>query len=70
VSSFFGNPRGDALEATLGNVEQPMFGEPLHRSWGEKAATLPILPAILGHNKCAIVRELVSSVGSTSCWRA
>ena len=40
ASSLFGNPRGDALEAILGNVEQSMFGEPLYRSREEKAANL------------------------------
>ena len=32
ASPLFGNPRGDALEAILGNIEQTMFGEPLYRS--------------------------------------
>ena len=40
ASSLFGNPRGEALEAILGNVEQSMFGEPLYRSRDEKAANL------------------------------
>ena len=41
ASSLFGNPRGDALEAILGNIEQTMFGEPLsNRSREEKAAHL------------------------------
>ena len=40
ASSLFGNPRGDALEAILGNVEQSMFGELLYRSREEKAANL------------------------------
>ena len=40
ASPLFGNPRGDALEAILGNVEQTMFGEPLYRSQEEKAAHL------------------------------
>ena len=40
ASSLFGNARGDALEAILGNVEQLMFGEPLYRSREEKAANL------------------------------
>jgi len=40
ASTLFGNPRGDALEAILGNVEQTMFGEPLYRSCEEKAANL------------------------------
>ena len=39
-SSLFGNPRDDALEAILGNIEQTMFGEPLYRSREEKAAHL------------------------------
>ena len=38
ASSLFGNPRGDALAAILGNIEQTMFGEPLYRSREEKAA--------------------------------
>ena len=29
ASSLFGNPRGDALAAILGNIEQTMFGDPL-----------------------------------------
>ncbi len=40
ASPLFGNPRGDALEAVLGNIEQTMFGEPLYRSREEKAANL------------------------------
>ncbi len=40
ASPLFGNPRGDALEAILGNIEQTMFGEPLYRSSEEKAANL------------------------------
>ncbi len=40
ASSLFGNPRGDALAAILGSVEQTMFGEPLYRSREEKAAHL------------------------------
>ena len=40
ASPLFGNPRGDALEAILGNIEQTMFGEPLYRSREEKAANL------------------------------
>ena len=40
ASPLFGNPRGDALEAILGNIEQTMFGEPLYRSREEKAAHL------------------------------
>ena len=40
ASSLFGNPRGDALEGILGNVEQTMFGEPLYRTREEKAANL------------------------------
>ena len=38
ASSLFGNPRGDALAAILGNIEQTMFGEPLYRTREEKAA--------------------------------
>ena len=40
ASSLFGNPRGDALAAILGNIEQTMFGEALYRSREEKAAHL------------------------------
>ena len=40
ASPLFGNPRGDALEAILGNIEQTMFGESLYRSREEKAAHL------------------------------
>ena len=40
ASVLFGNPRGDALDAILGNIEQTMFGEPLYRSREEKAANL------------------------------
>ena len=40
ASSLFGNPRGDALEGILGNVEQTMFGEPLYRTRERKAANL------------------------------
>ena len=40
ASSLFGNPRGAALEAILGNVEQTMFGQPLYESREAKAAHL------------------------------
>ena len=40
ASALFGNPRGDALAAILGNIEQTMFGESLYRSREEKAAHL------------------------------
>ncbi len=40
ATALFGNPRGDALEAILGNLEQTMFGEALYRSREEKAAHL------------------------------
>ena len=40
ASSLFGHPRGDALAAILGNIEQTMFGEALYRSREEKAAHL------------------------------
>ncbi|WP_420634328.1 RhuM family protein [Candidatus Palauibacter sp.] len=40
ASELFGNPRGDALEGILGNIEQTMFGEPLYQSREEKAAHL------------------------------
>ena len=40
ASTLFGNPRGEALEGILGNVEQTMFGEPLYRTREEKAANL------------------------------
>lgn len=39
ASPLFGNPRGNALEGILGNIEQTMFGEPLYRTREEKAAT-------------------------------
>ena len=40
ASPLFGNARGDALAAILGNIEQTMFGEPLYRTREEKAAHL------------------------------
>ena len=40
ASPLFGNPRGEALQAILGSIEQTMFGEPLYRSREEKAAHL------------------------------
>jgi prophage maintenance system killer protein len=40
AAPLFGNPRGDALEAILGSIEQTMFGEALYRSREEKAANL------------------------------
>ena len=40
ASSLFGNPRGDALAAILGNIEQTMFGDALYRSREERAAHL------------------------------
>jgi len=40
ASSLFGNCRGDALEAILGNIEQTMFGEPLYQTPEAKAAHL------------------------------
>jgi len=40
ASELFGNPRGDALEGILGNIEQTMFGEPLYTSREQKAAHL------------------------------
>ena len=40
ASSLFGNHRGDALEAILGNIEQTMFGQPLYDSREAKAAHL------------------------------
>lgn len=40
ASELFGNPRGDALEGILGNIEQTMFGEPLYTSREHKAAHL------------------------------
>ncbi len=40
ASPLFGNPRGDGLEAILGNIEQTMFGEPLYPGPEEKAAHL------------------------------
>ncbi len=38
--ALFCNPRGDALAAILGNIEQTIFGEPLYRSREEKTAHL------------------------------
>lgn len=40
ATPLFGNPRGEALEGTLGSIEQTMFGESLYRSREEKAANL------------------------------
>ena len=40
ATPLFGNPRGEALEAILGNIEQTMFGEPLYQTREEKAANL------------------------------
>ncbi len=40
ASPLFGNPRGDALAAILGNIDQTLFGEPLYRSREEKAGHL------------------------------
>ena len=40
ASALFGNPRGDALDGILGNIEQTMFGKALYRSREEKAANL------------------------------
>ncbi|MDP4013482.1 MAG: virulence protein RhuM/Fic/DOC family protein [Candidatus Nanopelagicales bacterium] len=40
ATELFGNPRGEALDAILGSIEQTMFGEPLYRSREEKAAHL------------------------------
>ena len=40
ASPLFGNPRDDALEGILGNVEQSMLGEPVYRTREEKAANL------------------------------
>ncbi len=40
ATDLFGNPRGDALEAILGNVDQTMFGQPLYHSREAKAAHL------------------------------
>ena len=40
ASPLFGNPRGDALGAILGNIDQTMFGESLYGSREEKAAHL------------------------------
>lgn len=40
ASSLFGYPRGDALAAILGSIEQTMFGKTLYRSREEKAAHL------------------------------
>jgi len=40
TTSLFGQERGDALSAILGNIEQTMFGEPLYASRELKAAHL------------------------------
>ena len=40
ATALFGNPRGEALDAILGSIEQTMFGESLYRSREEKAAHL------------------------------
>jgi len=40
ASPLFGKPRGDALEAILGNIEQTMLGECLYRGREQKAANL------------------------------
>ena len=40
ASYLFGSPRGDALAAILGSIEQTMFGESLYRSREEKATHL------------------------------
>jgi len=40
AASLFGQERGDALAAILGNIEQTMFGEPLYASRELKAAHL------------------------------
>lgn len=40
ATALFGNPRGEALDAILGSIEQTMLGEPLYRSREEKAAHL------------------------------
>lgn len=40
AGSLFGQERGNALEAILGNVEQEVFGEPCYKSVEEKAANL------------------------------
>ena len=38
ASPLFGNPRDEMLRSILGNIEQTMFGEPLYKNRGEKAA--------------------------------
>jgi prophage maintenance system killer protein len=40
AGDLFGNPRGEALDAILGSIEQTMFGESLYGSREEKAANL------------------------------
>ena len=40
ATDLFGNPRGDALQAVLGNIDQTMFGQPLYQSREAKAAHL------------------------------
>ena len=37
ATSLFGNPRGESLQAILGNIEQTMFGEPLYPLAGGKS---------------------------------
>lgn len=40
AGTLFGQERGNAFEAIIGNVEQEVFGEPCYKSVEEKAATL------------------------------
>ena len=40
AGSLFGQERGNAFEAIIGNVEQEVFGEPCYKSVEEKAANL------------------------------
>ena len=46
ASPLFGNPRDEALQSILGNIEQTMYGKPLYRSREEKAAHLLYLGLI------------------------
>ena len=40
AGSLFGQERGNAFEAIIGNIEQEVFGEPCYKSVEEKAANL------------------------------
>ncbi len=64
ASALFGNPRGEALEGILGNVEQTMFGEPLYRTREEKAANL--LYFLVKDHVGPSDRELAGGAGGVS----